>query len=306
MPCFNNSATITHSVSSVLDQSYQNVEIILVDDGSTDNSREIAFDLRDKDNRLKVITQANQGPGHARNRGLMEARGEFVAFLDADDYWDKNSLGKLHAALVNGDADLAYCGWQNIGKDGKGGEPFIPPDYAGVEKVELLLGGCRWPIHAALTRRSAIDDVGGFDEQWTSCMDYDLWLRLATTHRIKRVPEVLAYYVHHAGEQITKNRLRGAVNHWRIQRKFINDHPEIANKLGRNRVREITYGELLRRAYISYWKRDLDTAHKLFRIIMKGGYGKAGDWKYLAPALLPMKWYRGLINRVDNAADDKH
>jgi glycosyltransferase involved in cell wall biosynthesis len=254
MPCFNNAATITRSVSSALDQSYRNIEIILVDDGSTDNSRETAFDLRDKDSRLKVVTQSNQGPGPARNRGLMEAHGEFVAFLDADDCWDTNCLARLHAAL---------------------------------------------------TRRSAIDDVGGFDEQWTSCMDYDLWLRMATTHTIERVPEVLAYYVHHAGEQITKNRLRGAVNHWRIQRRFVSEHPEVARKLGRNRIRKITYGELLRRAYICYWDRDLDTAHKLFRIIMKGGYGKVSDWKYLAPALLPMRWYRGLINRVDNAADDK-
>ena len=305
MPCFNNAATITRSVSSALDQSYRNIEIILVDDGSTDNSIEIASDLHDKDSRLKVVTQSNQGSGPARNHGLMEAHGEFVAFLDSDDCWDANCLARLHAGLVRSGADLAYCGWQNIGKDGKGGEPFIPPDYAGVEKVELLLGGCRWPIHAALTRRSAIDDVGGFDEQWTSCMDYDLWLRMATTHSIERVPEVLAYYVHHAGEQITKNRLRGAVNHWRIQQRFINEHPEVTRKLGRNRIRKITYGELLRRAYICYWDRDLDTAHKLFRIIMRGGYGKVSDWKYLAPALLPMRWYRGLINRVDNAADDK-
>lgn len=300
MPCFNNSATIARSVSSALDQSYHNLEVILVDDGSTDNSREIAFDLHDKDSRLKVVTQENQGPGPARNRGLKEARGEFVAFLDADDYWDTNCLGKLHAALVSSNADLAYCGWQNIGKDEAGSEPFIPPDYAGVEKVELLLGGCRWPIHAALTRMTAIDEVGGFDERWTSCMDYDLWLRMASTHMIVRVPEVLAYYVHHEGEQITKNRLRGAVNHWRIQLEFIHRHRELVNRIGKKRLRELTYGELLRRAYISYWSRDLEVAQSLFRLVMKGGYGGIRDWKYMLPALLPGKWYKKLIIRADH------
>ena len=301
MPCFNNSSTIERSVNSALDQSYQNIEIILVDDGSTDNSREIALDFRDKDARLKVISKSNQGPGPARNRGLKEARGEFVAFLDADDYWDTDCLYKLHEALVGNDAELAYCGWQNIGKDGKGGEPFIPPDYAGIEKVELLLGGCRWPIHAALTYKTAIFEVGGFDERWTSCMDYDLWLRMASTRMIVRVPEVLAYYVHHDGEQITKNRLRSAVNHWRIQLEFIRNHRELINGIGKERLRELTYGELLRRAYISYWGRDLDVAQRLFRLVMKGGYGGIRDWKYMLPALLPGKWYRKLVSRADHA-----
>jgi len=233
MPCFNNSATVKRSVSSVLDQSYDTIEVILVDDGSTDYSREIVFGLRDKDSRLKVITQANQGPGPARNHGLKDARGEFVAFLDADDYWDADCLYKLHAALMDSGADLAYCGWQNTGENTKGGVPFIPPDYAGVEKVELLLGGCRWSIHAALTRMTAVDEVGGFDERWTSCMDYDLWLRMASTRKIVRVPEVLAYYVHHEGEQITKNRLRGAVNHWRIQLEFIRRNRDLVKRIGK-------------------------------------------------------------------------
>jgi len=300
IPCFNNAATINRSVSSALGQGYDSVEVILVDDGSTDNSRIIAFDLSDKDSRLKVITQENRGPGPARNRGLKEARGEFVAFLDADDYWDANCLGKLYAVLVSSAADLAYCGWQNLGKDGKGGEPFVPPDYAGVDKVGLLLGGCRWPIHAALTRKAAIDEVGGFDEQWTSCMDYDLWLRLASTRMIVRVPEVLAYYVHHDGEQITKNRMRGAVNHWKIQQEFIRRNRDCVKRIGRKRLRELTYGELLRRAYISYWGRDLEVAQGLFRLVMKGGYGSLKDWKYMLPALLPSKWYRDLIIRADH------
>jgi glycosyltransferase involved in cell wall biosynthesis len=305
VPSYNSARTLERTLESVFTQSYRNIEVVLVDDGSTDGSVILAREIADRDNRLKLVAQENKGPGPARNHGLKQSKGKYIAFLDADDYWDRECLLKLVDAAEEGGADITYCGWQNIGVAIGKGEPFIPPDYENVDKYETFLGGCRWPIHAALTRRSAIDDVGGFDEQWTSCMDYDLWLRMATTHSIERVPEVLAYYVHHAGEQITKNRLRGAVNHWRIQRRYINEHPEVARKLGRNRIRKITYGELLRRAYICYWDRDLDTAHKLFRIIMKGGYGKVSDWKYLAPALLPMRWYRGLINRVDNAADDK-
>jgi glycosyltransferase involved in cell wall biosynthesis len=299
IPCYNSSSTIARSVKSALDQSYQNIEVILVDDGSTDNSVEIAMAIRDQDDRLRMFTQENQGPGPARNHGLKEARGEFVAFLDADDYWDDTCISKLHDALVDTDADLAYCGWQNIGKHGKAGEPFVPPDYAGVDQVELLLGGCRWAIHAALTRKAAIDSVGGFREKWTSCMDYDLWLRMASKNKIVRVPEVLAYYVHHEGEQITKNRLRGAVNHWQIQMEYIRDHNEELRQIGRKRLRELTYGQLLRRAYASYWSRDLDVAQSIFKLVMKGGYGSMRDWKYMLPALLPGKLYKKLVLHVD-------
>ena len=305
IPSYNGAATLERTLESVFGQSYHNIEVMLVDDGSTDETVKLAREIASHEKRLHVITQSNQGPGPARNNGLRQSKGDFVAFLDADDYWDSECIFKLVTAAATSGADIIYCGWQNTGVAKERSKPFIPPDYESADKVETFLGGCRWPIHAALTRKSAIDDVGGFDEQWTSCMDYDLWLRMATTHRIERLPEVLAYYVHHAGEQITKNCYRGAVNHWRIQRKFIHDHPEAVASLGRKRIREITYGELLRRAYLSYWKRDLDTAQKLFRIVMQGGYGKISDMKYLLPAVLPAKWYRGLINRVDRAAGDE-
>jgi len=304
IPGYNCAVTLERTLGSVFGQSHRNLEVILVDDGSTDETVRLARGIASHEKRLHLVTQSNQGPGPARNNGLRHAKGEFIAFLDSDDYWDSECLFKLVNAATLSGADIVYCGWQNTGLAKEKGKPFIPPDYGNADKVETFLGGCRWPIHAALSRKSAIDDVGGFDEQWTSCMDYDLWLRMATTHRIELYPEVLAYYVHHAGEQITKNRYRGAVNHWRIQRKFIRDHPETVATLGRKKLRKVTYGELLRRAYLSYWKRDLETAQKLFRIVMQGGYGKPGDLKYLLPAILPEKWYRKLIDRVDSAAGD--
>ncbi len=298
MPCYNESTRIEQAVESVRQQSFADYELIIIDDGSKDDSREVLSRLTKNYDFVKFWSQPNKGAGVARNHGLSKARGGFVAFLDADDSWHKQCLYKLHSKLVaTPEAALAYCGWQNIGLTQNRSKPFVPPDYENPNKIETLLHGCRWPIHAALTRQSVLKQTGGFDEQWTSCMDYDLWLRLASFNKIVLVPEVLAYYHHHEGEQITKNRLRIALNHSHIQQKFLNDFPKIHKKLGRSKIRSIIGGELLTRAYTSYWSRDLETAQVLFRKVLTQLYFKPRDLKYLLPALLPSKSYRLLINK---------
>ena len=85
MPCFNTEATLQAAVTSVLLQQNQSFELIIVDDGSTDNSQRLALSLAHENPRIRVISQHNAGPAAARNRGMAEARGKFVAFLDADD-----------------------------------------------------------------------------------------------------------------------------------------------------------------------------------------------------------------------------
>lgn len=299
MPCYNAEKCIETSIDSVYRQTFKDFELIVVNDGSTDDSLAILKKLADRYSGLRVIDQPNKGPGPARNHGIKDAKGRFIAFLDSDDSWHPDCLSKLHRALQNNkDASIAYCGWQNIGLEPNRCKPFIPPDYEKPDKIETLLRGCRWPIHGALTRKSAIDAARGFDEQWTSCMDYDLWLRIASFNKIVLVPEVLAYYHHHDGEQITKNRLRIALNHWRIQLKYLESHPEIAESFGKDKLKEITNGELLHKAYVSYWKGDLATSHHLFRKLFLMGHFKTKDIKYLLPSILPFSLYRKLITQL--------
>ncbi|MBW8306761.1 MAG: glycosyltransferase [Thiobacillus sp.] len=300
MPCYNAAAHLQTSIGSVLAQTLQDWELIIVDDGSTDDSWQTLQKLVQADSRIRVFQQANAGAAAARNRALHEARGAYTAFLDSDDAWHPEFLEAMLTALDSDpDAGIAYCGWQNIGL-GKGrDEPFIPPEYENSEKIESLLGGCRWPIHGALVRTHIIMDANCFDENLSSCMDYDLWLRLGTTHPLVRVPRVLAYYHHHGGEQITHNRARIALNHWRVQRKFLRATPSVIDSLGKQRVRALTVGELLKRGYACYWKRDLLAARQIFRTVMKQGYGTPTDWKYMLPAWLPISWYQRLIGLRD-------
>ena len=300
MPCYNAQAHVSEAVNSVLAQTYPEVELIAVDDGSTDDTRVI---LREFGNRIKVLEQENQGPYPARNLGLKHATGELVAFLDADDYWSRDFLEKLQTALAaHPEAALAYCGWQNVGLAGPRGEPYVPPDYEQGDKLELFLRAASpWPIHAALVRKSALDEVGGFDTHWKTCMDYDLWLRVAVSRPIVKVAEVLAFYRHHSGGQITSTQWRQARNVWLVKKKFVASAPHLVAGVPKRKVRELVDGGLLRRGYDAYWRRDLVSAQMIFRMsIGAGGWGLK-DLRYLLPALLPLGLYRVLVALADRS-----
>ncbi len=302
MPCYNAAPYVQQAIESVLHQSHADVELIFVDDGSSDTSPAIAAGLAGQHpGRITVLRTDRQGPYPARNFGLAHAHGELVAFLDADDYWEPEFLEKLHSGLVAADAVLAYCGWQNVGATDRTNEPYVPPDYELGDKLELLLRAASpWPIHAALTRRSVIEDVGGFDTKLATCMDYDLWLRIGASRPIVRVPEVLAYYRFHAGGQITSKQWRQAENVWLVKKKFVAAAPQLVSRFSRQRLEELIDGALLRRGYDCYWRRDLVSARRIFRRSLQAGGWKLKDLKYLLPALLPEGPYLSLIDRADS------
>lgn len=297
MPCFNASAYLTEAVESVLNQTHPSVELVVVDDGSTDGSQDI---LRSFGDEIVLIEENHQGPPPPRNKGINVSRGEFIAFLDADDYWRRDCLEKLYVGLRGSDAVLTYCGWQNIGLEGRAGKPYVPPDYEIGDKREYFLRAASpWPIHAALLRRKALEEVGGFDERWPSCEDYDLWLRLALNRPIKRVPEVLAFYRHHKNLQTTSKKAWDAYHIWRIKKDFVQRFSELVEDLPVDRLKQFIDGALLKRGYDYYWKRELLSARKIFRLALRSGGWAIKDLRYLLPALLPESLYHTLINTVD-------
>lgn len=296
MPCYNAAAHLPASVGSVLAQTCSEWELIAVDDGSEDDT--LDWLRAQTDPRIRPQSQPNRGVSTARNAGLVLAQGRYIAFLDADDTWAPPFLEKMVAALdARPDAVLAYCGWQNLGLPDGRGEPFVPPDYESPTKEETLFAGCRWPIHAALVRREAVLSAGGFDPDLKNAEDYALWLRVATGAPIVRVPEVLAFYHFHGGEQASGNRGRAALQHWQAQQAYLATHPALGGAISPSRIRELTAGELLKRGYTCYWQRDLPSARQIFRAVMKQGYGTLSDWKYMLPAWLPESWHRWLIGR---------
>jgi GT2 family glycosyltransferase len=300
MPCYNAAPYVEEAIASVLGQTHGEVELIVVDDGSTDRSAAIVDGLARKNpGRMHVFRTQRAGPYPARNVGLRHMHGDFVAFLDADDYWRPDALAKLHAALVAYEADIAYCGWQNVG-EGLKAEPHVPPAYEDEDAVDHFVRTCPWPIHGALLRRALVERLGGFSERRFASMDYDFWLRaLALTRRIKRVPEVLAFYRWHHLGQVSAVKWRQVLDALEAQQGFIRANPQLVAHLSPARLQDLTEGQVLRQAYRAFWKRDLVSAQKLFRHAASMGSYRTCDLRHIVSALLPMPLYRSLVALTD-------
>lgn len=296
MPCYNAEPYLREAVDCVLNQTYPNVELIVVEDGSTDGSAEILESYGDQ---IKVFHQDNEGPYPARNLGLAHAAGEYVAFLDADDWWQPDALEKLYSTLIACEADIAYCGWQNVGEVMQG-EPYVPPEYEKEDIVDHFVRTCPWPIHAALITRQLVALVGGFSTRCYSSMDYDFWLgALATRPRIKRVPEVLAFYRWHGSTQVSAVKWRQVLDALTAQKEFIRDNPDMVSHLSRERLDELTEAQVLKQAYRAFWKRDLVSSQKLFRHAAAARVFRFQDLRHIVTALLPMSVYQWIVHNID-------
>ena len=300
MPCYNSEAFLEETIAVVFQQTYPHIELIIVDDGSTDRSPAILLEAAKKYPALKALAQANSGPFPARNLALQHAKGEFIAFLDADDYWTPDCLEKLYHALTEANADLSYCGWQNVVENGKDGPPYVPPAYENGDIFEYFLKDCPWPIHAALTRRDIVDKVGGFSTRCFSAMDYDFWIRLsAITQNIVLIPEVLAFYRWHNHGQISSVKWRQVLDARRVRKDFCSAYPELVSHISNKKINELINSPVSIHAYDAFWKRDLDSAQKLFRIMFKFHIWQLKDLKYIIPSLFPYIVFKRLCDFVD-------
>ncbi|WP_018077009.1 glycosyltransferase family 2 protein [Thiobacillus denitrificans] len=301
MPCHNAAPYVEEAIASVLQQTYPQVELVVVDDGSTDGSADIVERLAiAHPGRVTVQHQTNSGPYAARNQGLAHARGNFVAFLDADDTWHPDALKQLHAALTDTLADVAYCGWQNVGEAAANTQPYVPPNYAETDAAALFLQACPWPINGVLLRRQLVDTLRGFSERRPTAMDYDLWLRMLVQQpTVVRVPEVLAYYRRYPRGDAHIPRWRQVFDAIAVREDFVRHHPEQVAHLGRNERDARVYGSLLPEAYRCHWRRDTDSARRLFRHAFRRADWNARDAKYILASFLPAPAFDALIRLID-------
>jgi glycosyltransferase involved in cell wall biosynthesis len=178
IPTFNRGWVIQKAVDSVLAQDYGNIQLIVVNDGSTDNTGSI---LSHYGERITVINQPNMGVSAARNTGIKNAGGAFVAFLDSDDSWLPSKLSaQITFFNENPDADICQCEEIWIRK-GKRVNPRFKHKKPSGMIFEQSLHLCLVSPSAVIIKKSLFQEKGLFDETLPACEDYDLWLRISCT-----------------------------------------------------------------------------------------------------------------------------
>ncbi|MEV1128794.1 glycosyltransferase family A protein [Agromyces sp. NPDC049794] len=209
IPAHNPGVLLTEAVESAITQVPAPMEVLVVDDGSTDPLRVPDHPL------VRVIRQPKAGPSAARNRGVLEARGELIAFLDADDVW---YAGKLAAQLplMRAGVGLCSCDFDLIY-----GNEHRPGWGGGARDYRALLAGNGIGASSVIVRRSILVDVGGFDERLSHAEDWAAWLEIARRSSLAHCPEVLIGYRRHEDNSSDDYRsmFRGAARVlWRHRR----------------------------------------------------------------------------------------
>jgi glycosyltransferase involved in cell wall biosynthesis len=198
VPAYNAAAYLPHALDSVLAQTSGDWEVVVVDDGSTDNTRAVVDSYRPKlQGKLQYIHQSNRGLPAARNAGMRAARGEFIALLDADDVWLPNRLERGIALLeTDPEIGLVHARVVRINRYGTiTGQLKVDTKYmSGRIARHIYTRRAHIVCPTVMFRRSCIETAGWFDEAMQATEDRDLWFRIALHYKVAYIDEVLAYY----------------------------------------------------------------------------------------------------------------
>lgn len=219
IPAYNAELYLAEAIESVLAQKYRNIELIVIDDGSTDSTASIAKKFGDS---VHLIRQTNQGLSGARNTGIRNAQGEIIALLDADDLWEPTFLDEMVSALEQyPHATGAYCGFQYISAEGNIiGTPclkVVAPEV--LHKTLIFIGNWLVPS-GVIFRKSFAFEVGLFDEEIGPVADADLWMKLSSKGPMIGVPQPLVKYRQHDGNMSKDPESMTMANHRLTEKVF--------------------------------------------------------------------------------------
>jgi glycosyltransferase involved in cell wall biosynthesis len=212
-PSYNSASFIKESINSVLSQTYENWEMIIVDDASKDNTTEIIEEYIKKDSRIKLIRlEKNSGPAIARNEAIKKAKGRYIAFLDSDDFWHKDKLTKQLAFMQDKDVALSYTGYYTVDEDTSNPmglmEVVDSVDYHTLLKQNII--GCLSVIYdSEKLEKMYMPDI-------SKRQDFALWLKI-----LKKIPvacglnEPLAYYRVRTAS-ISSNKFKASLYNWKL------------------------------------------------------------------------------------------
>ncbi len=198
IPAYNAERTLGETLASAVGQTFEDLEILVVDDGSKDATADIA--RGDGDERVRVLSTPNRGVAEARNLGIGEARGQFIAFLDSDDVWKPSKLER-QVTLLRARPEVGLCFTAAMRGDAEGRPIAAMPvserrDYCEALLLHSMVAGC---ISSGVVRRDLALDLGGFDPRFSQSADWDFWLRLSRVTSLAPLADPLLVYRTHAG-----------------------------------------------------------------------------------------------------------
>jgi glycosyltransferase involved in cell wall biosynthesis len=227
IPLYNKEKYIKNTLESVFNQTFHDFEIVIVDDGSTDDSLKIVS--RFKDDRIIILKQKNKGAPAARNNGIANAKGKYIALLDADDLWYKNHLFELKRLIsIFPDAGL-YCNNYEIFYTNRTSRPakfnfnfdkdcLIVNDFFRAS----IINSVAWTSAVGFTKEK-FTSVGGFNLKLRTSQDLDLWIKLALKYKVAFNPIITSSYIFHIDNSLSKNHYNNTryefINNFREQEK---------------------------------------------------------------------------------------
>jgi len=267
IPCYNGAAYVAQALDSARTQTHRPCEIIVVDDGSTDDSaRRVAdYAVQHPDTNVRLVQQENAGEPAARNRGIREASGKWVAALDTDDWWEPPKLElQLQAAAEQGDdCVLVHTGVFYNYPDGRElAKPLGEPARRVGRCTKQLLEPTSIGHPSIMVRRDALEQIGGYDEAFRQSCDIDLYFRLSAVGTFAFVPKHLLHYRLHE-KQMSSSQVDQIPFHHRAVRKFFVEHPEIEEQIGRETIGEALADHVAVKLESLWWKRQLVDFRKL-------------------------------------------
>lgn len=280
-PTFNRSEFLREAINSVLAQTYENFELIIVDDGSTDDTKKVIEPYL-TDQRIKYFYQFNQGQSVARNRGISESNGAFICFLDSDNVWFPKklsiSISEFYrfpkADIVYGDGVFIDAKSEEIGKN-------TMKRYSGRITHHLLKDNFV-SMNTTMTRSRCFKELGGFNETDRVAEDYELWLRFSTKFEFHYIPEFLSYY-RVMDDQISSDKKQRFSGNEKLLLKFLEQYPDAVTR--RQRRRGLSHFYIRRARYEISIKSFRDSIYDIIKGINYYPWWP-GPWRALGKLLI--------------------
>lgn len=261
IPTFNRATLIGKTLDSVLSQTYSEWECLVVDDFSTDNTKEIVENYCTKDSRfVYLLNESNKGANGARNTGIIHAKGEYISFLDSDDEWLPEMLEKQIKQYLKSDTiGAVYSNLSHKTLDGNETEFGIPLGIHGNIYKETLTQGYLAPTSVLSAKRNLLKKVGLFDLTLPASQDDDICFKLAKKCEIAYIPEVMAYMHNNSNNRISDNSQNVAMGWWMLWNKYESDvlnycGIDVMSKHYKECLHHFVHANNAKMSWKAYWK----------------------------------------------------